>query len=148
MMNAPTRGPGGYFQRQQIVVQNDRTREDQAMIEDPFNEQLLPKMGIHDWEFKFNEIEPRNELEEAQIWQAKIAAGTLAVEAGLEAELTDEGDLKVSGKFVKPEMPSQATGYLMPKPPKPPEPKQQQPFAMDKLKKGKSYLVTEVEEKS
>lgn len=145
MMNAPTRGPGGYFQRMQVVVQNDRTREDQAMIEDSFNEQLLPKMGVHDWEFKFNEIEPRNELELAQIWQAKVAAGTLAVEAGLEAELTDEGDLKISGKFVKPEVPSQATGYLMPKPPKSPEPKQQQPFAMDKVKKGKSYIVTELE---
>ena len=146
MMNAPTRGPGGYFQRMQVVVQNDRTREDQAMIEDAVNEQLLPKMGIHDWLFKFNEIEPRNELEEAQIWQAKIAAGTLAVEAGLKAELTDEGDLKVSGKFVKPEMSSQATAYLMPKPPKAPVPKQQQPFAMDKTKKGKSWLVTEVKE--
>ena len=147
MMNAPTRGPGGYFQRQQIVVQNDRTREDQAMIEDALNEQLLPKMGIHDWEFRFNEIEPRNELEEAQIWQVKVAAGQAAVQAGLKAELTDEGDLKISGEFVKSELPQNVRGYIqdVPKTPAPPEPQQQQPFAMDKKKK-KSWLVTELED--
>jgi hypothetical protein len=148
MINAPTRGPGGYFQRMQVVVQNDTTRGEQAMFEDAFNEQFVEEiLGIHDWRFQFVEIEPRNELEQAQIWQSKVAAGTLAVEAGLNAELTDEGELKISGVFQKPEVPSQATGYLMPKPPKAPEAQQSPPFAMDKIKvKGKRWLVTEVED--
>ena len=147
MMNAPTRGPGGYFQRMQIVVQNDTTREYQKMIEDALNEQLLPKLGVHDWEFKFNEVEPRNEMELAQIWQVKVAAGLAAKQAGLNAELTDEGELKISGEFQEPKMPVGATHTLheIPQAPKPPEPKQNIPFAQDKMKKGKSWLVTEVD---
>lgn len=150
MINAPTRGPGGYFQRMQIVVQNDRTREDQAMIEDAWNEQLLPKLGVFDWEFKFNEIEPRNEMEEAQIWQVKVAAGTAAVNAGLKAELTDEHELKISGEFQKSELPFGATHTLheLPKPPKPAQPKQNIPFNTEKIKKGKSWLVTELDRDS
>ena len=146
MINAPTRGPGGYFQRMQIVVQNDRTREDQAMLEDAFNEQLVPKLGVYDWKFKFGEIEPRNELEESQIWQVKVAAGASAKAAGLNAELTDEGELKISGDFQEPTMPQGATHTLhsVPQAPKPPEPKQNIPFSTEKVKKGKSWIVTEV----
>jgi len=148
MMNAPTQGPGGYFQRMQVVVQNDTTRGEQAMVEDALNEQLLPLLGIHDWEFRFNEIEPRNEMELAQIWQVKVAAGAAAVQAGLQAELTDEGELKISGTFVKAALPQGVSGYIheVPKPPQPPEPQQSKPFAMDKKRVGKSYVVTELED--
>lgn len=146
MMNAPVRGPGGYFQRMQLIVQNDVTEEYQRSFEDPFNEQFVRGiLGIRDWEFKFNEIEARNELEQAQIWQSKIAAGTAAVEVGLKAELTDEGELKISGEFQKPEMPSKATAYIMPKPPKVPEPKMSQPFSQEKMRKGKAWIVREVD---
>jgi len=145
MMNAPTRGPGGYFQRMQVVVQNDATREYQRGPEDAFNEQLLPLLDIHDWRFEFAEIEPRNEMEESQIWQVKVAAGLAAVQAGLKAELTDEGELKISGEFVKPELPIGATHTLheVPQAPKPPEPKQNVPFSTDKIEKGQTWLVTE-----
>jgi len=151
MMNATTRGPGGYFQRQQIVVQNDATREVQKSFADPFNEQFVENtLGIHDWRFEFNEIEPRNEIEQAQIWQVKIAAGAAAKASGLDAELTDEGELKISGEFQEVVMPQGATHTLheVPKPPKPPEPQQNVPFATDKMRKGKSWLVTEIDSDS
>jgi DNA-directed RNA polymerase subunit RPC12/RpoP len=150
MMNAPVRGPGGYFQRMQIVVQNDTTLEYQTQIEDALNENLLPKLEIHDWQFKFNEVEARDEMEDAQIYQVKIAAGTAAVNAGLSAELTDEGQLKISGTFAKPEFPSGATHVVteLPKPPAPPTPKTPQPFSQEKIKKGKSWIVTEVDRDS
>jgi len=129
----------------QLIVENDAAIEQQKSFEDPFNEQFVRGiLGIRDWEFKFNEIEARNEMEEAQIWESKIAAGRSAVEAGLTAELTDEGELKISGTFQKPEIPSEATHYLMPKPPKVPEPKMPSPFSQEKIKK--SWIVHEVEE--
>jgi len=143
MMNENVRGPGGYFQRMQIIVNNNTTREGQTQIEDAFNENLLPKLGIHDWLFKFNEIEERNEMEQAQIWQAKVAAGKEAVNAGLKAELTDEGELKISGEFKKQEF--QPFGQK-PEAPKIPEPKMPQPFSMEK--KGKSWVVTELDRDS
>lgn len=144
MMNAPTRGPGGYFQRMQLVVEVDAAKESQKSFEDPFNEQFVHgKLGVRDWEFKFNEIEARDEMGDAQIWQSKVAAGTAAVEAGLDAEITDEGELKISGEFKPPEAPSRATGYIMP--PKVPQPKMPQPFSQEKMKKGKSFIVTELE---
>lgn len=134
MMNAPTQGPGGYFQRMQIVVQNDTSIGYQNRIEDRFNNILLPKLQIQDWEFKFNPIEPRNEMEACQIWQVKIAAGTAAVVAGLTAEITEEGELKISGKFVKPMLPPGTTHTLhqVPQTPEPPKPKMTRPFSMDK----------------
>ena len=147
MMNAPTRGPGGYFQRMQLIVEHDATKEQQRIFEDPFNEQFVEGiLGIRDWRFQFNEIEARNEMEEAQIWQSKVTAGRLAVEAGLDAELTEEGELKISGTFEKPEVPSEATHYLMPKPPKIPAPKMPQAFSQEKMQKGKSWLVRELDE--
>ena len=149
MINAPTRGPGGYFQRMQIVVQNDRTKEDQEMLEDAFNEQLVPRLGVVDWHFEFGEIEPRNELEESQIWQVKVAAGASAKAAGLDAELTDEGALKISGEFEEQVMPQGTTHTLheVPQAPKPPMPKQNVPFATDKVSKGKSWIVTELNQR-
>ncbi len=99
-INAPSQGPGGYFQRMQVVVHAETTSHYQKVLSKPINEELLPLMGITDWEFTFNPIEPKNEREEAQIWKEKIAAGQAAANAGLKAELNDDGELKISGVFM------------------------------------------------
>lgn len=98
-INVPSQGPGGYFQRMQVVVHAETTAHYQKVLSKPINEELLPLMGVTDWEFVFNPIEPKNEREEAQIWREKIAAGQAAANAGLKAELNDDGELKISGVF-------------------------------------------------
>lgn len=99
-INVPSQGPGGYFQRMQVVVHAETTAHYQKVLSKPINEELLPLMGVTDWEFVFNPIEPKNEREEAQIWREKIAAGQAAANAGLKAELNDDGELKISGVFL------------------------------------------------
>jgi len=132
MLNSSTKGPGGYFQKMQVTVGNDTIRECQTQLEIPLNEQLLPRMGIQDWILKFPEIEPLTELEHIQIWQARIAAGREAANSGLQAELTEDGELKVSGKFVKQE--SFFSSQQKPKDsPETPGPYQERPFAVTKL---------------
>lgn len=99
-INVPASGGGGgYFQRMQVVVHAETTAHYQAILMKPINEELLDRMGITDWEFAFNPIEPKDEREDAQIWSAKIAAGQAATNAGLDAELNDDGELKISGTF-------------------------------------------------
>lgn len=98
-INVPSQGPGGYFQRMQVVVHAETTSHYQNVLSKPINEELLPIMGITDWEFSFNPIEPKDEREEAQIWREKIAAGQAAANAGLTALLNDDGELKISGVF-------------------------------------------------
>ena len=130
MMNANPKGPGGYYQKMQIAVDSNATLESQRGLEEPINEQLLPLMGIRDWVFSFNEVEQRNKLEEAQIWQAKVAAGREAVNSGLYAEITEEGELKVAGVFQK-----QAYSPASRRDePMPPQPEPSHPFAVDKEK--------------
>ena len=99
-VNVPAAGSGGgYFQRMQVVVHAETVAHYQAILMKPINEELLPIMGVTDWEFAFNPIEPKNEREEAQIWNAKIQAGQAAANAGLTAILNDDGELKISGEF-------------------------------------------------
>jgi len=59
-INVPSQGPGGYFQRMQVVVHAETTAHYQKILAKPINEELLPMMGITDWEFAFNPIEPKN----------------------------------------------------------------------------------------
>jgi hypothetical protein len=137
----------GYHQRMQVIVQNDSTRAVQKAIEDPLNETLLPKMGITDWLFKFNEIETRNELGEAQVFQAKVAAVVSAKQAGMEAEITQEGEVKISTpedwELPEPTMPDGTTGFMVerPKPPVIPGPQSQQAFSQTKAEKDVVYEV-------
>lgn len=109
-INVPATGSGGgYFQRMQVAVHAETTAHYQKILEKPINEELLSVMGITDWEFRFNPIEPKDEREEAQIWREKIAAGQAATNAGLKAELNDDGELKISGVFMfNPEAPEGA----------------------------------------
>jgi len=134
MMNAPVRASGGYYQKMQLTVQYDVIQVYQDIIESMFNDELLPLMGIKDWLWRFTEIEPINEMEQAQIWQSKIAAGVAAVESGLTAQLTDQGELKISGVFKPRELPDNVTGLISERKrsPKIPDPQLPRAFAIDK----------------
>lgn len=145
-MGATEQGKTGYHQRMQILVMNDTTLMYQQMIETPLNETLLPRLNVTDWVFKFNPIEEKNELADVQILQSKIAAATTAANAGMYAELTEEGELKIYGKPEKSPLPQGARSFIsdLPKPPK--IPVAEQPLETEKsLKKGKQWLVTEVD---
>jgi len=68
------------------------------------------------------------------------------VNAGLQAELTEEGDLKISGEFKPTALPQGARSVIqdLPEAPKVPQPQQAPPFSTEK-KKGKSWLVREID---
>jgi hypothetical protein len=136
----------GYHQRMQVIVQNDATRSDQTNIEEPWNETLFPMMGITDWVFKFNEIEERNKLGEAQVWQSTVAAAVAAKQAGMDVEITEEGELLISTpddwELPEPQIPSGTTGFMVenPKPPNIPPP-QSEAFNTTKADEGIVYEV-------
>jgi len=93
---------GGYFARMEITINNDSIRTYQIPIEDAWNQQLInhpDKMNIKDWEFGFNPVEKRDPREEAQTLKEQIAAGTAAIRAGLDAEIDDDGYIRISGEF-------------------------------------------------
>ena len=102
-MGATEQGKTGYHQQMQILVQNDTTLLYQQMIEEPFNEVLLPRIGVTDYLFKFNEIEEKNELADIQILREKVDACITAANADMNAELTEDGEVKIYGKPKKQE---------------------------------------------
>ena len=93
---------GGYFARMEISINNETIRSYQIPIEDAINQQLInhpKKMNIKDWKFGFNPVEKRDPREEAQTLKEQIATGVAAVRGGLEAELDDDGFIRISGEF-------------------------------------------------
>lgn len=142
-MGATEQGKTGYHQQMQILVQNDTTLLYQQMIEEPVNEVLLPRIGVVDYKFKFNEIEEKNELADQQILQVKIANVIQAANADMDAELTEEGEVKIHGKPKKQEM--LPFGNNKPegdsKPPKP----EQATSALETTTKSKDKRYTVIE---
>jgi len=78
-----------------LEVQNRTIKEIQRDKEEMFNNFLLPRFGITDWLFKFNPIEQKDELREAQIRQ--IDANTLVTlrNAGFDAKFNEYGKLVI-----------------------------------------------------
>lgn len=130
-------GKTGANPRMQIDVQNNTTEMYQRSFEEPFNNIIVPKLGVYDWKFEFNPVEEKDEMQDISVLQAKVETVIRAANAGMQAELTDEGEVHISGK-PKPVKPSQA---YQPKNPF----EEENPFAQEKsVKKGKSWIVTEV----
>ena len=92
------KGQTGNNPRMQIDVQNNTTEMYQKAFEDPFNTVIVPKLGVTDWIFEFNPVEEKDEMQDITILNSKLDALTKAVNLGLTAELTDEGEVKVGGK--------------------------------------------------
>lgn len=91
-------GKTGNNPRMQIDVENNTTEMYQKAFEEPFNNVIVPKLGVTDWIFKFNPVEERDEMMDVTVLNAKLDALQKAVNLGLEGELTDEGEVRVSGK--------------------------------------------------
>ena len=65
---------GGQNSRMEIDVQNRVTRRYMNDFLEPFNNQLLPLIGVTDWVLEFGNIESRDMLRDAQIKQTNIMA--------------------------------------------------------------------------
>ena len=90
--------------RPTIDVQNRVTRQWMDAIEEPFNDFLLPKLGITDWVLRFGKIESRDEQRDAQIKLTNAQAVKVLRDAGFEVEVDED----MTGYTVspKPEEPS------------------------------------------
>jgi len=91
-------GKTGQNPRMKLDVNNNTTEMYQKAFEDPFNNVVVPKLGVTDWQFAFNPVEEKDEMQDVTVLNAKLDAIQKAVNLGLEAELTDEGEVKVGGK--------------------------------------------------
>ena len=95
-------GKAGNNPRMQIDVQNRKTRDVQGGIEDVFNDQLFPIFGVYEWLFKFNTIEQKDDLRDAQIEQAKASYARMYVEMGFDVERDDDGNIVITGEATNP----------------------------------------------
>jgi len=98
-----TEKEGGTESRPRIDVQNHVTRQWMTDVEEPFNDFLLPRLGITDWVLAFGKIESRDELRDREIKQ-RVAATVAIYEArGHDVEVQEDGmDFTVSSKAVRP----------------------------------------------
>jgi len=134
-------GKTGNNPRMQIDVQNNTTEFYQHSFEDSFNNFIVPKLGVTDWEYKFNPVEEKDEMQDVAILSAKVDLVIKAKNAGMNAELTDEGEVKISGS-PEPRIPVAPPVGEEEKPFASPE-----PFAQERIvsqEKGKAWLVREV----
>lgn len=70
----------------------------QKAFADPFNNTVAPLLGVSDWVYKFKPLEEKDEAQDMAILQSKLIAIQTAINLGMEAELTDEQEVKISGK--------------------------------------------------
>jgi len=141
-------GKTGNNPRMQIDVNNNTTEMYQHGFEDPFNNVIVPKLGVTDWVFKFNPVEEKDEMQDITILQTKVETVIRASNAGMDAELTDDGDVKISGK-PKPMMPfqpfRQGEGDQKPAFEGKKPFQTEEVFATEKAVRKKTWIVTEVD---
>lgn len=91
-------GTTGQNPRMKVDVNNDTIEFWGSKFEDPFNNVVVKEgLGVTDWIFKFNPVEEKDEMQDITILQAKLTAIQTAISLGFNAELTDEGEVKISG---------------------------------------------------
>ena len=96
-------GSGGIDARPQIDVQNRVTRQYMSDVEDPYNDFLLPRLGVTDWVLRFGKVESRDELRDKQIILTNIQAISLAGKAGYDVTVSEDGrNFTMSPKPVHP----------------------------------------------
>jgi hypothetical protein len=85
------KGKAGTTPAMQIEVQNRTIKEIQRDKEEVINEQLFPIFGVYDWEFKFKELEARDERRDADV-QKTIAETVLDyIDAGFDVWFDEFG---------------------------------------------------------
>ena len=151
-------GKTGNNPRMQIDVNNNTTEFYQHKLEAVYNEFVFPKLGVTDWVFAYNPVEEKDEAQDQAVLGSKLDNLQKAINLGLNAELTDEGEVKVSGEPISLEEKNQMQIQKFEK--------QQEAFgknAENKIafegkhafkkenvfatEKGKSWMVTEIKEK-
>jgi len=105
-INASTGNQNPNTSRIFIEVQNRTTRQDMSELEEPFNDLLLPRLGITDWVLRFGKIESRDELRDKQIILTNAQAVSLLLSAGFDVDLSEDGrDFTTSNKPTQPPLP-------------------------------------------
>jgi hypothetical protein len=92
-------GTTGQNPRMKIDVNNNSLEFWGSKFEDPFNNVVVTQgLGVTDWIFKFNPLEEKDEMQDVTILSSKLDVIQKAIDLGMKAELTDEGEVKVSGQ--------------------------------------------------
>lgn len=91
-------GTTGQNPRMKQDFNNNTVESLQHAFTDPFNNTVAPLLGVTDWKYEFKPLEEKDEAQDMAILQAKLLAIQTAINLGMEAELTDEQEVKISGK--------------------------------------------------
>jgi len=111
---------GGTVARPRIDVQNRVTKGYMRDVEDPFNDQLLPRLKITDWVIHFGKIESRDMLREARIKQHIAMTVAVYENQGFDVEVSEDGlsftvsprrvrDPVANSRFTEGKMPQERT---------------------------------------
>ena len=108
-------GKAGTTPMMQVTVQDRAIREYHKSREDIMNNKIFPLFKITDWLFKFNSLELRDEVRQAQIGQIKANTALTWIRSGFAVKMNERGELLVSGEgHAEP-----LTGNRRPEPPNP-----------------------------
>jgi len=91
-------GKTGNNPRMQIDVNNNMTEFYMHKLDEVYNSFILPKLGVTDYIREANPVEEKDEMQDISILQAKLDAIDRAIGLGFNAELTEDGDVKIGGK--------------------------------------------------
>jgi hypothetical protein len=92
-------GTTGQNPRMKLDLNNNTTEMYQHAWADPFNNVIVKDMlGVTDWIYEFNPVEEKDEAQDQAILLSKLANIEKAISLGMDAELTDEEEVKISGK--------------------------------------------------
>lgn len=91
-------GKSGNNPRMQIDVNNNTTEFYQHKIEDIYNQFVFPRLGVTDYEYKCRPVEEKDEMQDVTILSTKLDVIDKAIRLGFDAELTDEGEVRISGE--------------------------------------------------
>jgi len=110
-VNISEPGTTGFTARPRIDVQNRVTRQYMSDVEEPFNDFLLPKLGITDWVLQFGKVESRDELRDMQIKQTVAMTVNLYERAGFDTNVAEDGaNFTVSPTRVRDPLPTSRIG--------------------------------------
>jgi len=106
-MNVADPNQRGGSGRQHVDVQNHVTQQDMNDVAQPFNDQMLPRLGITDWVLSFGKIESRDELRDKQIILTNAQAISLLLDKGFDVAVSEDGrNFTVSPQPVREPQPS------------------------------------------
>jgi len=91
-------GTTGQNPRMKLDINNNTTEYYQHQWTDAFNNVVVMALGVTDWIYDFNPVEEKDEAQDMAILQSKLVAIQTAISLGFDAELTDEQEVKISGK--------------------------------------------------